>query len=109
MDKFYKKAGVENNIRIMAKHHNNSYHFCIFACCRELFNKTKHSNGMSKEQMEKIKGIIKLSLIENFNKAMEKKFKYFIQNLSDTAEYNKRKEQDEDQKARGATQVLTGQ
>ena len=55
----------------MAKHHKNSYHFCIFACCRELFNKVIHSNGLSKEQMEKIKGIIKLNLIENFNKAME--------------------------------------
>ena len=78
LDKFYKKAAVESDIRVMAKIFGNSYHFCIFACCRELFNKTQHSDGLSKEQMEKIIAIKKLSLIENFKKAMERKFKHFI-------------------------------
>ena len=50
-NKFYKVAPAEIEIRNMAKLFRQTYHFCIFACCREIFIKDRHTNGMSREQV----------------------------------------------------------
>ena len=53
-NKFYKYLPAEIEIRMMAKNHRQTYHFCIFACCREIFMKERHTNGMSREQVDMI-------------------------------------------------------
>ena len=37
--KFYKFVPAEIEIRNLAKLYRQTYHFCIFACCREIFVK----------------------------------------------------------------------
>ena len=53
-NKFYKMTPAEIEIRNFARLYRQTYHFCIFACCREIFMKERHTNGMSKEQVNAI-------------------------------------------------------
>ena len=43
--KFYSRFAAENRIRYLAEY-DNSYHLCIFACCREL-EKSEEYNYVS--------------------------------------------------------------
>ena len=45
-DKFYARFAAENKIRTLAGEYDNSYHLCIFACCREL-EKSEEYNFVS--------------------------------------------------------------
>ena len=47
--KFYKIAPAEIEIRNMASKFSNSFHFCSFACCREVYIGAIHTGGVSKE------------------------------------------------------------
>ena len=42
---FYKLCRIENFIRSAAKFYPRSYHVVFYACCREIFTKTKHTGG----------------------------------------------------------------
>ena len=72
--KFYKIAPAEINIRNMAKLFRQTYHFCIFACCREIFIKERHTNGISKEQVDAILNFVAQSMITKFKITMKKNF-----------------------------------
>ena len=39
---FYKKLNVEAKIRAMSEASPNSYSLAFFACCREIYDKTRH-------------------------------------------------------------------
>ena len=53
-DKFYYLYGAEAEVRLWASKHSNSYLVCIFACCREQYNKLRHSGcyGGTKEEAQ---------------------------------------------------------
>ena len=57
--KFYKVAPSEIEIRNLAKLYRQTYHFCVYACCREIFMKERHTNGISKAQAEAIVNFMK--------------------------------------------------
>ena len=46
-DGFYKFWGVEADIRTIAETFPNSYMMAFFACCRELKQPSKHTEGIS--------------------------------------------------------------
>ena len=46
---FYKIWAVEADIRDIAIRYSNSYQVALFACCREIMNREKHSGGMTHE------------------------------------------------------------
>ena len=48
--RFYKWIGVEQNVRDMAKKYPNSFHLVFFACCREIYDNTKHCGGFLTEE-----------------------------------------------------------
>ena len=47
---FYKMLGVEQNVRDMAKKYTNSLHLVFFACCREIYDNTKHCGGFETKE-----------------------------------------------------------
>ena len=44
--KFYKMSKAEYKVKYQARIHPNSWHLAFFACCRELYNPEKHSDGL---------------------------------------------------------------
>ena len=42
--RFYKFLGIENKVRFFANSYSNSYVMAFFACCREIWDPTKHCN-----------------------------------------------------------------
>ena len=52
---FYKKHGVEENMRLMALRFPNAYIVVIFACCREIFLVAQHCGGISLSQVNELK------------------------------------------------------
>ena len=59
---FYNLYVAETELRQWASKYSNSFHMCIFACCREIHNKSRHSGCVS--------GPIEVAR-EHFNKKME--------------------------------------
>ena len=47
--KFYQRFAAESKIRTVAELCENSYHLCIFACCREL-EKSEEYNYVSLQE-----------------------------------------------------------
>ena len=41
--RYYHLYGAEHELRLWATKHSNSYLIGIFACCREMYNKQRHS------------------------------------------------------------------
>ena len=76
--KFYKAAPAEIEIRNLAKLYRNTYHFCIYACCREIFMKERHTNGISKAQAETIVNFMAQSMMGKFRTSMKKNFQQFL-------------------------------
>ena len=72
---FYKKWGIEGEIRDIAWHFPNSYQMGFFACCREILLRDIHSGGLSKENAEQLLCIERQSkLIAIVGESMRKKF-----------------------------------
>ena len=51
---FYKLFGAEQNMRTAAQAYSNAYIVGIFACCREIFIVTQHSECISKAERNEI-------------------------------------------------------
>ena len=51
---FYKTIGAEENIRMAAQNFQNAYYVVIFACCREILLRSRHTGGMSKADIEQL-------------------------------------------------------
>ena len=51
---FYKTIGAEENIRLAAQNFQNAYYVVIFACCREILLRSRHTGGMSKIEVEEL-------------------------------------------------------
>ena len=51
---FYKPIGAEELTRNQAQKFSNAYYVVIFACCREILLRSKHSGGTSKVEVEKL-------------------------------------------------------
>ena len=51
---FYKRWGVENDIRSSAQKNPNTYQLAIFACCREIFSLKRHSGHFATKKEAKI-------------------------------------------------------
>ena len=49
---FYFMWGIEEMMRFLAESFSNSYHVGIFACCREIYNPTRHSGCLGGDQKE---------------------------------------------------------
>ena len=50
--KYYHLYGAEHELRLWASKHRNVYLVCIFACCREPYNKLRHSGCYGGSQQE---------------------------------------------------------
>ena len=53
--RYYHLYGAEHELRLWSSKHSNSYLIGIFACCREIFNKLRHSGcygGTEKEALQ---------------------------------------------------------
>ena len=57
-DEFYVLNSVETNIRDISKWNKNAYLVAIFACCREIFIKTRHCKCIGATSVVEAKGII---------------------------------------------------
>ena len=51
---FYKFCSVEKDVRLIAELFKNTYQIVIFACRREVFNRTIHCGGISKAEANKM-------------------------------------------------------
>ena len=51
---FYKMVGPEDDIRGIAQKFRNSYQIAVFACCREILSRTRHSGGITKEKAKEL-------------------------------------------------------
>ena len=76
--RFYKSAPAELEIRDMAKNNRHTYHFCIFASCREIFMKEKHNYCLSKEAVDAILNFAQQTLMKKFKRAMENNFDQYL-------------------------------
>ena len=76
--KFYKHAPTEIEIRNSARLYRQTYHFCIHACCREIFLKERHTNGMSIEQVNAIINFMAQRMMTKFKTAMKKNFEQYL-------------------------------
>ena len=73
--KFYYTAAAETEIRDMAKLYRMSYHFCVFACCREIFLKSKHTNGLSTKRVNEILNYISCPMMEKIKILLQDNYK----------------------------------
>ena len=77
-NKFYKNVPAEIEIRNLAKLYRQTYHFCIHACCREIYMKERHTNGMSREQVDAIVNFMVQRMMTKFKTAMKKNFEQYL-------------------------------
>ena len=49
---FYKMVNPEADIRSIASDFPNSYQIALFACCREVLSRDKHTGGIPKKEAE---------------------------------------------------------
>ena len=62
----------------MANYQRQTYHFCVFACCREIFINNIHTNGVSKVEVDAIFNLSRQDIIKKFNVAMNHNFLQFL-------------------------------
>ena len=83
--RYYHLYGAEAEMRHWAARFSNSYLVCIFACCREIFNKFRHSGcygGSQQEAKQAYKEEFELNLTNDLNQSTENQiFKSQIANL----------------------------